>query len=415
MGYEKRLAQVVIYSLLFLWGLIFLVPSELQELNLGFIPLNWWSNAISIGIFGVLVLVFLVSVFSQEFLAKSNWRINILGNPWLWSTLLVAYVAINLILRPNLLGLNFAFNLIILAVGLPYMLRSFHLIGNSFLAIVAPFLLGGLALNWLYQWVNQISYARNADIEFAHALSLLALILLSTVSRSSNLWWTMAHQGVFFVVFFFLTATQLRLPAFIAGMFFVLHSLWQARPWFQRMLSMLGNAVLAAITWLFSVERTLFQDGSLFISGRGALYETVADNYGRNLFEIIAGQGPGATRTILSAEVGYSNPHSSLVVMANDYGAIGGVLALGLIVTVLIQIRRLAIANNSGNRIFAASIALVISFGALSLFAEPVETTLVVLTTLVVFLFNLLGTRINQQKAVFRVRTLLDKEGVQGS
>ena len=81
--------------------------------------------------------------------------------------------------------------------------------------------------------------------------------------------------------------------------------------------------------------------------------------------------------------------------MANDYGAIGGALALGLVVSLLVQIRRFTAGNKSGTRVFFASLALVASFGALSLFAEPVETTLVVLTALVVFLFNLLGMRVD--------------------
>lgn len=395
MGFDNRLAQVVIYCLISCWALIFLVPSQLQALNFEFLPLNWWSNVISIGMFGVFVLVFLVLVFSKEFLAKSNWRITVLGNPWLWSTLLVAYVALNLVLRPNILGLNFALNLIILAIGLPYMLRSFHSIGNSVLTIVTLFLVGGLALNWLYQWANQISYARDADIEFAHALSLLSLILLSTVSRRSNPWWTMAHQGVFFVVFLFLATTQLRLPALIAGIFFVLHSLWQARPWFQRILATLVNIVLAIITWLFVVQRALFQEGRIYMSGREVLYETAYDG-DTSLFEIVFGNGPGSTRTTLLGGIGYSNPHSSLLALANDYGAIGGLLTLGLVVSLLIQIRRLAVGHKMDVGIFFASIALVAAFGALSLFAEPVETTLVVLTALVVFLFTLSGIGTNR-------------------
>lgn len=396
-GHKKRLAQVVIYCLIFFWGLIFVVPSELQELNFGFLPFGWWSNAVSAGIFGVFILVFLFSVFSQEFWAEFNWRITVLGNPWMWSLLLVTYVVLRILSQPHILGLNFALNLVILAIGLPYMLRSFNSIGNWVPAVGTLFLVGGLALNWSYQWANQISYAANADIEFAHALSLLSLILLSVTTRKSNPWWTVAHQGVFFAVFFFLVTTQLRMPAFIAGTVFVLHSLWQARPWFQRILAMLGKAVLAIITWLFFAERSLLQGGILYISGRGALYETVANTPGRTLPEIILGQGPGAARNRLLAEIGYSNPHSSVLVMANDYGLIGGLLVLALVVSLLIRIWHLTVGNKSGARVFFVSIALVVSFGALSLFAEAVETTLVVLTALFVFLMALSGLRAERQ------------------
>lgn len=396
-AYEKRLAQVVIYCLVSFWGLIFVVPSELQELNFELLPFNWWSNVISIGLLGGFLLAFLFSVFSKELSSQSNWHIGLLGNPWLWSSLLVTYVGINLLFRPNILGVNFALNLIILAIGLPYMLWSFDSIGNWVSTVGTLFLVGGLALNWSYQWANQISYAGNADIEFAHALSLLSLILLSVTSRKSNPWWTVAHQGVFFAVFFFLVTTQLRMPAFIAGTFLVLHSLWQARPWFQRILAMLGNAILAIITWFFFAERSVLQGGSLYISGRGPLYETVALAPERNLFGIIAGQGPGATRSRLLAEIGYSNPHSSVLVMANDYGLIGGLLALGLVVSLLIRIWHLTVGNKSGARVFFVSIALVVSFGALSLFAEAVETTLVVLTALFVFLMALSGLRAERQ------------------
>lgn len=392
-SFEKLLAQVFIYCLIFFWSLIFLVPSELQELEFGFLPVNWWSNIISIVMFGVVILVFLVSFFSRQFLSKFNWRTAVIWNPWFWSLLLVAYVAVSFLLRPNILGLNFALNLMILTIGLPYILMSFHLIGNWVLAIVTLLLVGGLASNWLYQVANQISYARNADIEFAHALSLLSLIILSVVSRTSHSWSTVAYQGVFFAAFFFLATTQLRLPAFIAGTFFILHSLWQVSPWRQRFLTALGNTLLVLTTWLFVVERVLFQQGSLYVSGREVFYQTVS-SVERSFFELVFGRGPGATRTALFAELGYSNPHSSLLVMANDYGAIGGALALGLVVSLLVQIRRFTAGNKSGTGVFFASLALVASFGALSLFAEPVETTLVVLTALVVFLFNLLGMRV---------------------
>lgn len=394
---EKRLAQVVIYCLVSLWGLIFVVPSELQELNFEVLPFNWWSNVISIGMLGGFLLAFLFSVFSNELSSQSNWHIGLLGDPWLWSSLLVTYVGISLLFRPSILGLNFALNLIILAIGLPFMLRSFNSIGTWVPAVGTLFLVGGLALNWSYQWANQISYAGNADIEFAHALSLLSLILWSVTTRKSNPWWTVAHQGVFFAVFFFLVTTQLRMPAFIAGTVFVLHSLWQARPWFQRILAMLGKAVLAIITWLFFAERSLLHNGILYISGRGALYETVANTPGRTLLESIVGQGPGGARNRLLAEIGYSNPHSSVLVMANDYGLIGGLLVLGLVVSLLIRIWHLTVGNKSGARVFFVSIALVVSFGALSLFAEAVETTLVVLTALFVFLMALSGLRAERQ------------------
>lgn len=393
-SFEKLLAQVFIYCLIFFWSLLFLVPSELQELEFGFLPVNWWSNIISIVMFGVVILVFLVSFFSRQFLSKFNWRTAVIWNPWFWSSLLVAYVAVSLLLRPNILGLNFALNLMILTIGLPYILMSFHSIGNWVFAIVTLLLVGGLASNWLYQVANQISYARNADLEFAHALSLLALITLSIATRTNHPWWTVAHQGVFFATFFFLATTQLRLPAFIAGTFFILHSLWQVSPWRQRFLTALGNTLLVLTTWLFVVERVLFQEGRLYLSGREGFYQTVFSVEG-SFFELFFGKGPGATRTALFTELGYSNPHSSLLVMANDYGAIGGALALGLVVSLLVQIRRFTAGNKSGTRVFFASLALVSSFGALSLFAEPVETTLVVLTALVVFLFNLLGMRVD--------------------
>lgn len=386
MVYDKRIAQVVIYCLISFWALIFLVPSELQVLNFEFLPLNWWSNVISLGMFGVFILVFLYSVFSQESLAKSNWRITVLGNPWLWSSLLVAYVALNLLLRPNILGLNFGLNLIILAIGLQYMLRSHNSVGNWVRTSVTLFLVGGLALNWFYQWANQISYSTNADIQYAHALALLLLILLSVVGETSKPWLMIAAQGAFYAGFFFLASTQLRLPAFIAGIFFVLQSLWQTRPWFHRLALTVPNGFLAVITWTLVVERGIIQQGQLRLSGREEFYEPIA-LAGRSLFEAFLGSGPGASRTALLAEIGYSNPHSSALVLANDYGVVGCVFVTGLVISLLYRIRKLNIERNGGLGAFFSSLALVVSFGALSLFAEPVETTLVALTALVVFLF----------------------------
>lgn len=403
---SKRVsAQIVTYFVLSAWCLIYLVPTELQEISTELVPVKWWSNIISVLLFGMFALVSFAVIFWKQPMSKFKWSFSVFGNPWLWSFLLISYLGLHFLFRPNALGLNFAMNLVILSIGLPHVLSAFHLISNRIPIIAALTMSVGLAVNWIYQLANQISYFTNPDIEFAHALSVLVVILLSVAGRTSNLWWILGLQGFFYVCFVFLATSQLRLPAFIAAIFFALHSLWQARPWLQRLIALSVNTLLAFVTWFLVVERGVISQGSLYISGRAAFYDPIRATP-RPFSEVILGSGFGFTRGTLLTEIGYGNPHSSLLVLATDYGIVGSGLALGLAISILKKIYELRVENQRRTRALFATVALLVSFGGLSLFAEPVETTLVTLTTLVVFLVILLG--LGRDKKIVRASRDLD-------
>lgn len=386
---------VVIYILGLAWVTIFLIPTEMQRLDAGILPVKWWSNLISLGMFGLFIIFVSFSFFTQQDLRKRKWQKTFFSNPWGWSLMLGVHIALNFLFRPSSLGFNFAINLLILAIGLTCIFKLSKIFGIAHQTAIILVLVASLAYNWGHQLVNQ-TYSTKPDIGFAHALALLSLALLPSLSRPSNPRFVLALQGLLFACYFFLAITQLRLPTFIVATFFALSGLWQATSLSKRLLATAATTLVSLAVWVLVVRRSVFvQDGTLNLSGRHVFYEVISASRESGLWLII-GNGPGAARASMLSEIGYSNPHSSLLVLFHDYGLVGVGVVSGLVVSLLFRVHCLAKRSETGLKGLFTSIALVMSFGALSLFAEPVETTVVTLTALVAFFSILVGMRAQQ-------------------
>lgn len=391
---HKKVIRVPILGLLGAWALLLVVPSELQHVTLFDSPLKVWGNIISLVVFALFLAGSCVIFFSSQGIREPFWRVAILRNPWLWTSVLGAYLAAHYVYQPNTLGLNFVINLMTISIALPYIIHVAELFGRQLITTVVGFGALALAANWVYQITNGISYSSNPDTTFALALPFLLPCFLLLLNRTSSFWQVAAVQGIFFISFLFLVASQIRLPALVAGILFALQGLWLVSSWVTRLGVVLGNAIVAIGTWFWVAQRPILIQGELYASGRESIYRA-AFSEGLTIF----GSGTGSARVSVLSTLGHSNPVSTGLTMLVDFGVVGCVIVLALILSIFWQIRPAQIEEKPNYRVFFVAVAVVLAFGALSVFWITVESTLIFSSALVAYLCIVVESKLVQKGA----------------
>lgn len=379
---QEKALRVPILGLIGAWALLLIVPTELQYVTLFDSPLKVWGNITGLVVLGIFLAGSCVVFFSSQGFREPFWRLATLGNPWLWTFVLAAYLAAHYVASSNPLGLNLVLNLMSISIALPYINQVAELFGRQLITFIVGFGTVALAANWVYQISNGISYSSsNSDVHFALALPFLLPCFLLLFNRTFFFWQVAAVQGIFFASFLFLAASQIRAPAFIAGVLFALQGLWLVGSWVTRLGVVLGNAVIAIGTWFFVVQRPIFIQGELYSSGREPIYEAATSEGASAL-----GSGFGSTRESVQSALGQSNPVSTAITMLTDFGVLGCVIVLAIVFSTLWQTRPAQIEEKPNFRFFFVAVALILAFGALSVFWMTVEVTLVFSSALVAYL-----------------------------